>query len=85
MELVVRDREQVDAEAAPSSGLLSARQPGADRARRAWGHLRGAAVLLPCGVRRRYEGTWPQAMKTAMSATSTEVVDWMFHCVPSGA
>ena len=29
--------------------------------------------------------TWAQAMKMAMVATSTEVVEWMFHWVPSGA
>jgi hypothetical protein len=38
-------------------------------------------TLWPAG----HEGTWPHAMKMAMSATSTEVVDWMFHWVPSGA
>jgi hypothetical protein len=30
-------------------------------------------------------GTCPQAMKMAMSATSTEVVDLMHHCMPTGA
>jgi hypothetical protein len=29
--------------------------------------------------------TCPQAEKISISATSTDVVDWMHHCVPSGA
>ena len=30
-----------------------------------------------------HAGTWPHAAKMPMLATSTEVVDWTFHCEPS--
>lgn len=44
-----------------------------------------AILVQPVPLPSVQPGTWPQAAKIPIVATSTEVADWMLHCEPSGA